>query len=307
MPQTVDRIKFDDDYNKEVFDNNKEKYFKTWFSLVVEHPRIAIESYCISTLGYWYPGVRTWTTTRSVQKNSLGIYQDSKGISALNKMILRDDDLSKDVPLLNLFLSIGFGFWIMLFLLVFSMKKKKEKIVFFAPLIGIWITMMIASPVYGEYRYVYSVFLSLPVLDIVPYIETKQKKKSKLQMSKLMQQILRFGVVGGLAFIVDYTILIICKEVFDINVLLSAAIAFSVSVIFNYILSITWVFDVNQEKSKRRNFILFIVLSIVGLILTEIIMWFGTDIVKIHYLIVKIIATAIVMVFNFVTRKKFLE
>ena len=52
---------------------------------------------------------------------------------------------------------------------------------------------------------------------------------------------------------------------------------------------------------------MFIILSIVGLILTEIIMWFGTDILKIHYLIVKIVATAIVMVFNFVTRKMFLE
>ena len=88
---------------------------------------------------------------------------------------------------------------------------------------------------------------------------------------------------------------------------ISAGIAFTISVIFNYIASIKWVFDVNKEKDPRKNFIMFIILSIVGLILTEIIMWFGTDILKIHYLIVKIVATAIVMVFNFVTRKMFLE
>ena len=44
-----------------------------------------------------------------------------------------------------------------------------------------------------------------------------------------------------------------------------------------------------------------------GLGLTELIMWFGEDILKISYLIVKIVATVIVMIFNFVTRKIFLE
>ena len=98
-----------------------------------------------------------------------------------------------------------------------------------------------------------------------------------------------------------------CKEVFGLSVLLSAAIGFTVSVIFNYILSIKFVFEVNDKHDSKRNFILFIVFSVIGLGLTELIMWFGTDIVKIHYLIVKIIATGIVMVFNFVTRKLFLE
>ena len=129
----------------------------------------------------------------------------------------------------------------------------------------------------------------------------------KLMNNKLFVQIFRFGIVGGLAFIVDYVILIICKELFELSVLLSAAIAFSVSVIFNYILSIKWVFDVDKEKSAKKNFMIFIVLSIIGLGLTELIMDIGSNKLKINYLLVKIIATAIVMVFNFITRKIFLE
>lgn len=125
--------------------------------------------------------------------------------------------------------------------------------------------------------------------------------------NELFNQIMKFGVVGGIAFIIDYICLIISKEIFGLSVLLSAAIAFIISVIFNYILSIKWVFNVNKEIDQKKNFIIFIVLSIIGLILTEIIMWFGTDIIKISYLIVKIFATAIVMVFNFITRKIFLE
>lgn len=129
----------------------------------------------------------------------------------------------------------------------------------------------------------------------------------KENTKKLLIQIFRFGIVGGLAFVIDYAILILCREVLHLPILISSAIAFSISVIFNYILSIIWVFDVDKEKDKKKNFIIFILLSIVGLILTEIIMYIGTDIAHIHYLIVKIIATAIVMVFNFITRKMFLE
>ena len=129
----------------------------------------------------------------------------------------------------------------------------------------------------------------------------------KLFKNELFNQIMKFGVVGGIAFIIDYICLIISKEIFGLSVLLSAAIAFIISVIFNYILSIKWVFNVNKEIDQKKNFIIFIVLSIIGLILTEIIMWFGTDIIKISYLIVKIFATAIVMVFNFITRKILLE
>ena len=133
------------------------------------------------------------------------------------------------------------------------------------------------------------------------------KKISKLKSNKLFKQIYRFGIVGGIAFIIDYIALIICKELLGISVLLSAAIAFTVSVIVNYILSIVWVFDVDKNKSAKKNFIIFIALSIVGLGITELIMYLGSDILNINYMIVKIFATAVVMVFNFVTRKMFLE
>ena len=125
--------------------------------------------------------------------------------------------------------------------------------------------------------------------------------------SKLFQQIFKFGIVGGIAFIIDYGIMVISKELLGFSILLSAGLGFTISVIFNYIASIKWVFDVNKEKDEKKNFILFMIFSVIGLILTELIMFVGTNIINISYLIVKIAATAIVMFFNFITRKLFLE
>ena len=124
---------------------------------------------------------------------------------------------------------------------------------------------------------------------------------------ELLLQVFKFTIVGAVAFIIDYSIMVICKEILHFSVLLSAFIGFTISVIYNYIASVKWVFNVNEKKSKTKNFIIFIIFRFICLILTELIMWFGTDIIKISYLIVKVIATIIVMIFNFITRKIFLE
>ena len=126
-------------------------------------------------------------------------------------------------------------------------------------------------------------------------------------MKKLLNQILKFGVVGGLAFIIDYGILIFLTEVFHINYLISTTISFIVSVIFNYIMSIFWVFDVDENKNRTTVFSVFIILSVIGLLLNDLFMWVFVDGMSIHYLIAKIIATLLVMIYNFITRKLFLE
>lgn len=57
----------------------------------------------------------------------------------------------------------------------------------------------------------------------------------------------------------------------------------------------------------KRVFVAFTICSVIGLVMSDIIVWCVTDVFGIYYLISKVIATSIVMVFNFITRKKFLE
>ncbi len=73
-----------------------------------------------------------------------------------------------------------------------------------------------------------------------------------------------------------------------------------------FILSIKWVFDTGH-KQTIKDIILFCSLSIIGLGINEIIMFIGTDKYYINYLIVKLFATFIVMIYNFITRKIFIE
>ena len=125
--------------------------------------------------------------------------------------------------------------------------------------------------------------------------------------NKLFAQIIKFGFVGGTSFLIDSGILFLLTEFAGVHYLISGAISFTASVIYNYILSIKWVFDAKEDVNKVQELAVFIGLSVIGLGLNQLFMWLFVDIFHIYYMLSKIIATAIVMVYNFVTRKIFIE
>lgn len=131
--------------------------------------------------------------------------------------------------------------------------------------------------------------------------------KFKPKTKKLLIQIFKFTIVGGIATIIDFVFLYLFREFCHFPVLVSNTLSFCISVIYNYVASVKWVFDVNKEKNAKKQFIVFIVFSVLGLLLNNLIMWISVDFLSIYYLLSKVIATAIVMIFNFVTRKIFLE
>ena len=126
-------------------------------------------------------------------------------------------------------------------------------------------------------------------------------------MKNLIKQIMRFGVVGVISFLVDYGILYVLTEKANIYYLLSAGISFTVSVVINYLLSMSWVFKSNNKRGKKEEFILFVIMSLGGLLLNQVMMYVFVDYMNVYYLLAKIVATAIVMIYNFVSRKLILE
>lgn len=124
-------------------------------------------------------------------------------------------------------------------------------------------------------------------------------------MNKLIKQIIKFVIVGGIATLIDFVCLYIFKELLNLNIILSNTLSFTISVIYNYIASIKWVFDVN-ENSKFQ-FIIFVILSVIGLLINNSILYLLTTYTEVYYLLSKALATLVVMIYNFITRKIFLE
>lgn len=129
----------------------------------------------------------------------------------------------------------------------------------------------------------------------------------KIKDNKLFLQIIRFSIVGGVATLIDFGVLYLLKEFVGFPPLLANTFSFTISVIYNYIASIKWVFKVDKQKNSTVQFILFAFFSVIGLLINNAIMWLSINKLHIHYLLGKVLATIVVMVFNFITRKKFLE
>lgn len=128
-----------------------------------------------------------------------------------------------------------------------------------------------------------------------------------LFVKKLIAQFMKFGIVGVIAFLIDYGLMVALTEFFGVPYLISNTISFTVSVVFNYVASMRYVFERRDDMSRHREFIIFVVLSIIGLILNDLFMWLFVSVWIIDYRIAKIIVTVLVAIWNFVTRKIFLE
>ncbi|WP_368501533.1 GtrA family protein [Phascolarctobacterium sp.] len=122
-------------------------------------------------------------------------------------------------------------------------------------------------------------------------------------MQKLFFEVIRFGLVGCLSFVVDYGLLYFYTEFLGVRYLYSAAISFSISLLLNYWLCVRYVFQKAVESTAKRQ-LLFIVSSIAGLGLNQFCMYVLVEICLLYYMKAKIISTVVVMFWNYIMKRK---
>ncbi len=139
-------------------------------------------------------------------------------------------------------------------------------------------------------------------------------------MKQLFGQIIKFGVVGIFCFLIDFGITTGLTSLFEIHYLISKFFGFVISAVVNYILSIRFVFHSRKDMDKKKEFTVFLILSAIGLGINEIVMYGCVDGAYRHSAALQsmlsedmmvavstVIATGVVMVYNFISRKLFLE
>lgn len=149
-------------FDSKAFSENKIEFMQLWIKLVIKYPRACIESFLCNSYGYWYPEAQNWVANRDVEKNNIGIYQDSK----IEGKIVRKIDAQiekRNTSIFSMLFSIGFTFWMIIFCMGYCVYRKKYNILLlYMPIIILWLTT-VASPVFCEFRYVYSFVTSLPM------------------------------------------------------------------------------------------------------------------------------------------------
>lgn len=154
----------------------------------------------------------------------------------------------------------------------------------------------------------------------------KEKYREFESKHKRLCEIARFVIVGGIATVIDMVVMGIVLYIFDpklypnffnvfygstakpkvIATVCGTGIGFLVSLVFNYLMSVFFVYEDKGNSKTAKGVILFAVLSAIGLLINTGGMYFLNGLLKINEWVVKIFMTLIVLVFNYVTRKLFI-
>lgn len=117
----------------------------------------------------------------------------------------------------------------------------------------------------------------------------------------MKRELFRFAVAGGSCFILELSVLYSLTEFAGINYLTSAMFAFIISVIVNYIMCARWVFATKKRSLAKS--VIFAATSIAGLGINQLCMWTFVELGGLHYMLAKIVAAAIVTIWNFITKR----
>ena len=121
----------------------------------------------------------------------------------------------------------------------------------------------------------------------------------------LIIQLIRYTIVGGLAFAIDFGLLFILTEYIGLFYVLSATLSFIAGLLVNYFISTSWIFK-SVIKNKQIEFTLFALIGVIGLGLNDLLIWIFTEKFHLHYMFTKLVTAVLVYLWNFFGRKYFL-
>ena len=115
----------------------------------------------------------------------------------------------------------------------------------------------------------------------------------------------RYVFVGGSSFMLDFGIFTLLQH-FGMNYLLAEVISFSIGFYFNFVGGRKLVFQSGTDgKSSTRELVSVLVIALIGLGLTELLLYIGIEWFSLHKLVSKAIAGIIVLFWNYFARKIF--
>lgn len=171
-PLSADPIKFSEKFDNKFLEENKGEFLKTWAKILPNNLGMYIKAYCMHTWGYWDAGVNNWRAfygtydmDELVKVENTDFIKKITGVDLKDSVAALYEGKVNHIPVVKYLYNIAFSFWIAVFcLIVMIVQKQSRKIVSLIPLAGVWLTLMVAAPVFCEFRYMFAFHVALPVI-----------------------------------------------------------------------------------------------------------------------------------------------
>ncbi len=151
--------------NQDYLVTHKNEFLKLWIDLGLRYPGDYLTAYVNQTYGYWYP-------------DSFYLVAEAEGVSATDlgvshtpliggPLVIKAKEiaikLGSMVPIYGTLWSMGVACWVLLFSISVSViRRDYHRLICYLPGIALLLSVLAATPVATEFRYVYFLVLCLP-------------------------------------------------------------------------------------------------------------------------------------------------
>ena len=175
-PCVVDTIKWtvlDGQY----LHGHKQEFIRLWLQLLVQNPGIYIKQYLLQTCGFWNVDI---TSSAAYVQNY--VWQNGRNVSQTDYFEKWFGfSFQHFVGPRQVFISSAWFFWAFFLCGIFMMKHFGWKTACLtAPQLGVWLTLMAATPISVSLRYISPLMFTLPFVVILPILlQREQEEKAK--------------------------------------------------------------------------------------------------------------------------------
>lgn len=127
--------------------------------------------------------------------------------------------------------------------------------------------------------------------------------KESILSKKWLPELIRYVYAGGIAFVLDFLVMMVLYKVIGVYYLIATAFGLMVGLFTTYLLSIKWVFNNRAMSNRTTELSIFLLIGSIGFLIHEYVIWFSVEALLINVPVSKIIATAVVFFWNFTARK----
>ena len=150
--------------NQEYLVEHSSEYLQLYIELGLKYPHKYLEAWIDQTKGYWNAGYSYWRWAGGVQSNDFGIFRTT-GSPFLSKCLSLYLGLYEGTTLFQLFLCIGLYVWGILYAAYVAFIRRDWPALFVTiPPLMVIFSLLVATPVFAEFRYAYCVFCAIPFI-----------------------------------------------------------------------------------------------------------------------------------------------
>lgn len=114
----------------------------------------------------------------------------------------------------------------------------------------------------------------------------------------MIRQFIKFGLVGAMNTVIDYALFTTFFYLLNVHYLAANAMSFTIAVTNSYVLNRRWTFR-SDNPNWRTEAVKFVVVNIIGLGLSEMILFILVEHLGFHQLMAKALAIIVVLFWNF--------